>query len=107
MGAKGGKRSHKGRERKLGALDLVAVLQNFGKPTPNWTDGNFDLTDLASVLNNFGQSSPNPAASSPSTMDSALSASLATPEPTSLSLLTLSISNQYSPTLRATFQTCA
>ena len=44
--------------------DLSTVLNNFGKSTVLWTDGNFDgqptidLTDLSDVLNNFGSSAP-------------------------------------------------
>ena len=67
--------------------DLSTVLNHFGQTTPNWTDGNFDyaatidLTDLSDVLNNFGATLPNP---------SGVGGVQATPEPTSLALLTLS-----------------
>ncbi len=68
--------------------DLATILNNFGKTTSSWTDGNFDgqpaidLTDLSDVLNNFGQSNPNASSSfilQPSTFP--------TPEPTTLTLL--------------------
>ena len=70
--------------------DLSIVLNNFGKSTSAWTDGNFDhqptidLTDLSDVLNNFGQS-----------LNLTASASLhpaatAAPEPASLAILSLS-----------------
>ncbi len=66
--------------------DLSTVLNNFGASTLAWTSGNFDgastidLTDLSDVLNNFGSSNPNP---------SGIGTPVATPEPTSLALLTL------------------
>ena len=64
--------------------DLSTVLNNFGASTAAWTSGNFDgastidLTDLSDVLNNFGSTNPNPQGGIPQ----------ATPEPTSLALLT-------------------
>ncbi|MGN6367709.1 MAG: beta strand repeat-containing protein [Phycisphaerae bacterium] len=72
---------------KVDLTDLSTVLNHFGTTTVAWTDGNFDhaatidLTDLSDVLNNFGLTfaganfapAPNIAA---------------TPEPTSLALLT-------------------
>ncbi len=69
--------------------DLSTVLNNFGSTTLAWTSGNFDgastidLTDLSDVLNNFGATNPN-ASTAP-----ALSVPVATPEPTSLTLLAL------------------
>ena len=47
---------------KVDLTDLSIVLNNFGKTTSHWTDGNFDetatidLTDLSDVLNHLGQS---------------------------------------------------
>ncbi len=66
---------------KVDLSDLSALLNNFGKSTPFWTDGNFDsaptidLTDLALILNNFGMTNPNA---------SAISAPTPTPEPAAL-----------------------
>ncbi|MGN6366907.1 MAG: LamG-like jellyroll fold domain-containing protein, partial [Phycisphaerae bacterium] len=54
-------------DNKIDLTDLSIVLNNFGKQSPLWTDGNFDgaptinLTDLSFVLNNFGASLPAPA----------------------------------------------
>ncbi|MGN6369672.1 MAG: hypothetical protein ACTHN5_15540, partial [Phycisphaerae bacterium] len=54
-------------DNKIDLTDLSIVLNNFGKQSPLWTDGNFDgaatlnLTDLSFVLNNFGASLPSPA----------------------------------------------
>ncbi|HUO10807.1 MAG TPA: PEP-CTERM sorting domain-containing protein [Phycisphaerae bacterium] len=70
---------------KVDLTDLSTVLNNFGKTTAAWTDGNFDqaatvdLTDLSDVLNNFGSS-----ASSSSVSAGAM---VAAPEPASLGLL--------------------
>ena len=72
--------------------DLSTVLNNFGSATAAWTSGNFDgasaidLTDLSDVLNNFGANNPN--ASDAPALTGAQPA-IATPEPTSLALLTL------------------
>src|SRR5262249_40400224 len=66
--------------------DLSTVLNNFGKTTSLWTDGNFDgsttvdLTDLSNVLNNFG------AVVQPQPLS--VTASTAAPEAASLLLLT-------------------
>ena len=52
---------------RVDLTDLALVLNNFGKTTSLWTDGNFDgtptidLTDLSDVLNNFGITIPAPA----------------------------------------------
>ncbi len=72
--------------------DLSVVLNNFGKTTSAWTDGNFDnantidLTDLSDVLNNFGTTSTTTSSQLPTT-NFQLPPS-PTPEPASLLLLT-------------------
>jgi hypothetical protein len=69
--------------------DLSIVLNDFGKTTPNWTDGNFDghstidLTDLSEVLNNFGLSS---SSGSQSSLAVGQFASIPVPEPATLFL---------------------
>ncbi|HUO08659.1 MAG TPA: hypothetical protein VM008_10195 [Phycisphaerae bacterium] len=80
---------------KVDLSDLSTVLNNFGRTTSAWTDGNFDgnatidLTDLSYVLNNFGLSNPNPTTSQLPITNYQLPSATPTPEPTSLALLTL------------------
>jgi hypothetical protein len=70
--------------------DLSTVLNNFGQPSANWTSGNFDggptidLTDLSDVLNNFGRSIPQGSVAAPGA-----ALAIASPEPTSLAILTV------------------
>jgi len=79
---------------KVNLTGLAIVLNDFGQSTPAWTSGNFDnaatidLTDLADVLNNFGFNGTAPAFAD---SQFALTAqpNLATPEPTSLAILSL------------------
>ena len=71
--------------------DLSIILNNFGKTTSAWTDGNFDhaatidLTDLSDVLNNFGQSI------NPNASQSQITNNSATPVPEPAALLSLSL----------------
>ncbi|HUO08532.1 MAG TPA: autotransporter-associated beta strand repeat-containing protein [Phycisphaerae bacterium] len=72
---------------RIDLSDVSVVLNNFGKTTSLWTDGNFDgqpsidLTDLSDVLNGFG-TTVNPTVL-PSTANT-----VPAPEPSSLLVLT-------------------
>ncbi|HUO09182.1 MAG TPA: hypothetical protein VM008_12820 [Phycisphaerae bacterium] len=76
---------------QVNLTDLSRVLNNFGKSSSAWTDGNFDnastidLTDLSDVLNNFGAT--NPGAGATLAANGTASAAAAAPEPASLALL--------------------
>jgi hypothetical protein len=74
---------------KVDLTDLAVVLNNFGKTTSLWTNGNFDgaakidLTDLNDVLNNFGKSATSGGAATTSALITPA------PEPATLLLLPL------------------